>query len=371
MLHNKSIEEIEKLPLFFIVGCPRSGTTLLQQILDSNPEVIIPLEARFITLLKARYFKKKKWNNNDINEFVDELYKDLQFSLYWNVDRKQLTNTFQSIPKEKISFLLLCKIVYLCFQTNTTKTNILLIGDKKPLHSILIPEIIEMLPEAKFIHIVRDYRAQILSMKKWFLKAGIIGLSQQWVSQNNFIEKQKEKKTSQFYTIRYEDLVKVPEEYTQKITSFLGLKYTPNMLNFYKKNINDLQENEQKDFEKIKLLNTLHYNLLNPVNISRIDTWQTELSEKEIRIADYFCSKFAERYGYQPMYETHSATLFFQKSIMQMRILFLGFTISVYHKTPNWLRSLTNSISLFLYRTFGFSHTLNPEIREMVRKNIK
>ena len=41
------INKIKELPIFFIVGSPRSGTTMLRTIFDAHPNVSIPLENPF------------------------------------------------------------------------------------------------------------------------------------------------------------------------------------------------------------------------------------------------------------------------------------------------------------------------------------
>src|SRR6516165_11765180 len=43
-------------PYVFIVGCPRSGTTLLQRLLDCHPQVAVTPETHWI----PRWYEKKK-----------------------------------------------------------------------------------------------------------------------------------------------------------------------------------------------------------------------------------------------------------------------------------------------------------------------
>lgn len=375
MLFNKSIEEIKDLPMFFIVGRPRSGTTLLQQILDANPEVIIPLEARFITLLKARYYKKTDWTDSDIIEFVDSLYKDLQFAKYWGVEKNKLLSLFQSLPKSEINYILLCKLVYLSYATIYEKANIRIIGDKKPLNSIFVPEIMELFPEAKFIHIVRDYRANILSIKQWFALQSVFELAKAWELKNKFIDKFKNLNSSKFYTIRYEDLVDDSEKYAREISVFLGITYLPQMLEFHKK-INeefDKSKESAKEEDRMELLNSLHNNLLKPINKEKVDSWRTALTQKEIHIADYVAGEYASKYGYSKIYKDGSFYLWLNSIWAGFKVRMGDLIIKVYHKTPNWIRKITRSVSWLLYKLFGFTHVFNPDFREEMRKkkNVK
>ncbi|MCC7332282.1 MAG: sulfotransferase [Flavobacteriales bacterium] len=372
MLHNKSIEEIEKLPLFFIVGYPRSGTTLLQQILDSNPEVIIPLEARFITLLKVKYFKKKKWEEKDLLEFIDDLYLvDKQFTLYWKVEKQILTSQILSIPNEKISFTLLCKLVYLNYKGPYKKDVIKFIGDKNPLNSILIHELIEMFPDTKFIHLIRDYRANILSKKKWFIRSNIFELSITWLKYNIIIEENSKKYPNNFLLLKYENLVENPEKYVKEVTDFLGIEFSKKMLDTHNVLNQSIKSNTDEFLEEKKLTESLHYNLLNPINTSRVESWKNELSEREIRIADYVAGNYATKHGYVPKFKTSSLEFYLKSKFLLVYVSIIIRLVQMYYKSPFWMRALTRNISLFLYRTFGYSNTLNPEIRETVRKDIK
>lgn len=368
MLFNKSIQEIKDLPMFFIVGSPRSGTTLLQQILDANSELIIPLEARFITLLKARYFKKKDWDNDDLDEFIDALFTDLQFAKYWCIEKQILKKLYYSLPKSDITFILLCKLVYLNYGTIYKKSNIKIIGDKKPLNSIFVAEIIEMFPEAKFIHMVRDYRANILSNKKWFVQQNVFQLAQSWILKNEYIEKFKTLFPTKFYTIRYEDLVDRPEKYTKEISNFLGVLYTPDMLEFHKKVNNEFVKVKSDNDEKMNLLKSIHNNLLKPINNEKVDSWRTELTQKEIMIADYVAGSYAKKYRYNTIYNNNSLSLMIGSIWANLKISLGNIVVRTYHKTPNWIRKTTRFFSYLLYNAFGFTHIFNPDFREEMKK---
>lgn len=57
-----TINEIEKLPMVFIIGRGRSGTTLLQTIMDAHPTIITANESPFIINLKQKYSKINQWS---------------------------------------------------------------------------------------------------------------------------------------------------------------------------------------------------------------------------------------------------------------------------------------------------------------------
>ncbi len=68
-----TLEKIKKIPVVFIVGFGRSGTTLLQELMNAHPNVIGPPEYSFIVYLYSRYGNKKHWTKADIAEFIEAL----------------------------------------------------------------------------------------------------------------------------------------------------------------------------------------------------------------------------------------------------------------------------------------------------------
>ena len=73
----------------FVVGCPRSGTTLLQAMLDGHPELAMPPESHFILPL-AKRFANRWFAGPATNEaFADALLARRRFD-YWSMTRDEL-----------------------------------------------------------------------------------------------------------------------------------------------------------------------------------------------------------------------------------------------------------------------------------------
>src|ERR1700677_3706000 len=114
MQNTISIEELDKIrkiPMAFILGKGRSGTSLLQNMMDAHPAIIGPPESKFVVLLYPLFSHIKKWKESDILLFVDSLYIEPLFATLWHIDRKELTEKLLSI-KDFADYSLLCKIVY-------------------------------------------------------------------------------------------------------------------------------------------------------------------------------------------------------------------------------------------------------------------
>jgi hypothetical protein len=188
-----SVEEIKQLHFVFILGRSRSGTTLMQTILDANESVVLPIESRLIVHLKKKYFHISRWTAEILDEFIIDLYKDKKFARYWSVDPLKLRQYIDQLPISELDFKVLIKVVYLNYPSPFPKGRIMLIGDKNPIYSIFTKELFEVFPDAKFIHLIRDYRDNIVSNRTVFKRQSVARLALGWKLYNIFIEKMKKK----------------------------------------------------------------------------------------------------------------------------------------------------------------------------------
>ena len=106
-----TLSDIRSIPILFIVGKGRSGTTLLSTILDSHPEVASSTESRFIFILWKRYGNMKKWHKAMADEFYQNLMLDLHVKRFWTFEDDFL-ETLRSLPEET-TFHDLIKVIHL------------------------------------------------------------------------------------------------------------------------------------------------------------------------------------------------------------------------------------------------------------------
>lgn len=353
-----NIEEIEKIPFVFIVARGRSGTTLLQNILDSNKNIVLPIESRLIIHLKQKYFKIEKWTTEVIEEFIIDLYKDNKFNRYWNVSKERLAATIEATPLEQINFQLLCKIIYLQYPSPHPKNNITLIGDKNPIYSLFISELREVFPEAKFIHLIRDYRDNIVSNIKTFNFERLPVLAQGWLAYNKCIEQEKNKSPKLFYTLRYEDLASEPEKYVADLCSFLNIDYSVEMLNFRKKVkeevISGLNENTKQEIDAV------HPNILKPINTSQVNKWEGFFNDYQLELIESIAGNYGKKYKFHPSKKIStklSIKLVATWGLIHQKFNFL--IIRNYYKLPFFIRDFMRRLSLFLYEKFKYSNYFN------------
>ena len=107
------------IPIHFVLGRARSGTTLFQLILDSNPEILAPAEAPFIKHLYKKYGHIKKISEDQIESFCTNLFDEPFFRYSWKADKEIIRKDLISMKGR--SFSELCKAIY--FHSPSKKEN--------------------------------------------------------------------------------------------------------------------------------------------------------------------------------------------------------------------------------------------------------
>jgi hypothetical protein len=293
------LTDIYKLPIFFILGRHRSGTTLLRTLLDAHPNINIPLETPFIFTLYPKYKNIKYWDDKQLLELYNDLSTYLNFE-YLQINKEQLRSDLFTAERTN-SFQNFVKIIYSNYSSIYKKEEITLLGDKNPLYAIYPDKLFRIFPDAKFIFLTRDYRDHIISIKKIDFEAHSIPLlAYKWrlaAKKNLQLSKMYPK---QFFHIRYEELVKHPEVQMQKICDFLGLPYSADILNFHQKKDKMIELYTEEDLDKY------HSSLYKPIKSDKTGIWEKQLTKHQIKMADSVVGKYAEALGYQRRYHKTS-----------------------------------------------------------------
>ncbi len=292
-----NLDTINKLPFFYILSMGRSGSTLLEFILDAHPNVNIPLESRFIIHLYSKYHKKKKWTDNDKKEFIKDLYKDKKLNDFWNFDKEKLEKDVLN-TSTNISFFSLCRIITLNYVSFFEKKNITIQGNKNPIYALWTDVLYQLNKDAKFIHLVRNPMGVVASQKK-LGNTKTSYLAYRWNLMNNKIETIKQKNPQNFLTIKYEDLLNSPEKTIKEVCQFLKIDFTEEMLNYHviinkQRDLIDKENNQKKKEFFYRYLK----NLVNPIEPKTSNSWKKTLSINEQKDVAFITEELASKYGY-------------------------------------------------------------------------
>jgi len=343
MGQNIGKKDSASVPLFFIIGRPRSGTTLVRMLFEAHPNVVVPPESPFIISLYKKYQKVAFWDEAKIREFCVDVFKQRYFDK-WLIEKELLLNSLLEMKGER-TFQEMVRKILLTYRSLYEKQDIRMIGDKNPAYSLHINRIHSLFPEAKIIHITRDYRDNYLSLTRVNFEVPIVPLVvYRWKFNLKLAWKLKKRMPGLFYSLRYEDLAANPEPEFEKLCDFLGISYDPAVMSFYEK-----KKEAQKAYAGAEELAVVHKSLFNPISTDRMNLWQKEMSPRDIRVADLVAGKTAEKAGYQRQYSTFNPGIYLwilptliYASLMYRMILF-G------EKLPYRMRnSLTQFLGIFL-----------------------
>lgn len=287
---------MEKSTINYIIGIGRSGSTLLTTILNAHSKVKAIPEIPISIFFAAKYKNINKRN----------LTLEKQTAIYLSYIQKIRPLALVDLHAKQLffdkthyydyeSFL---QHVFAEFEIVKKKGATDQYVDKNPFYTFHYKKLKKLSKDPKFIIIVRDYRANVLSRKsKPLNKPGnIIYNAFRW--RFFFKEINKLSGNSDCLIIRYEDLVSSEVTEITKICTFLGLEFEPEMLTI--RMLNHI--NHPVDDQKTKQFISKHFaGLAKPMQKDKIDAWKNTLSEKEIQDCDTICGRYGLDFGYQPL----------------------------------------------------------------------
>ena len=269
-------------PMPMIVGSPRSGTTLLRLMLDAHPELSIPPETHFI-----RNFLNIDGQSSIVRQkFYEVIIHSSRWS-HFNLSKLLFKEELEKIEPFTITDGLRC-----FYQLYAARFNKKRWGDKTPFtYNSCLYEIQKILPEARFIHLIRDGRDVALSMKDLWWRPHFSGnieeRANRWLESIQAVRQQAQS-VKYYKEVYYEELVSEPRQTLKKICIFVDIAYSESMMDYYRTaatrldEFNDFYKEDGSSLvEKEQLISAFKYTS-KPPEISRIGRWKQEMSEDDL-----------------------------------------------------------------------------------------
>ena len=259
---NHFNDEIEDSNLAFLVGFPRSGTTLLDTILRSHKDIEVIEEKPIISTIEQLI--KSKFNIKLDN--INYLSKD--------------------------NILILRKKYFELLKKYTNNDSTILI-DKLPLNTIALPLINLLFPNAKVIFTHRHPYDTVLSCFQQIFKPNIAMANLISLKSSSIIYDQvmdvwdiyKNNLTFDFITSKYEHLIEDLDSHTLKILKFLGVRWDKNIKNYRKTAL-----------ERGKINTPSSSQVVQPIYKSSIDKWKNY--EKYFEDCHQYLNKWVSYFDY-------------------------------------------------------------------------
>ncbi len=292
----------------FIVGLPRTGSTLTRAMVNRSPEVRMSGESRFLSeptrlgLIQRPGFAEGFRRIGDIRtdvgleRVVDHIYA-LRGKGYWArlaglVPRERFAATLGATDRSDRAFLDTAMELFADGRR--------LRGEKTPHHVHHVPTLLAWYPQARVIHTFRDPRAVYVSLRRKERPEKLTGfgraarrlgtpfdlyamanLIHRWRWMARLHRDYATRYPDRYLLLRFEDLVSDPAATAEQLASFLGISFDPAML------------------EQV-VLNSSFAGGGKPAGIdaATVDRWRAHLGRREIGLFARFCGEDLAEFGY-------------------------------------------------------------------------
>ena len=266
----------------FLIGNPRSGTSLLRIMLNCHRDITIPPECGFI---QWWYNKYHDWpDKHSLDEFIADLKSSKKIET-WQLDYDLLKNFLQNKNTTSYNELVFHVIDFYGISKSNSKDSKIL-GDKNNYYINHLKLLKEISPQAKFLLILRDPKDIFCSYKnitklnttskyKPNLSKDINKFIQDWISnQTKILEFFTGLRKEQFAVRSYQNLILNTKIECNRICDFLKIDFDVQMLSYY---LNNDEPKELLDWKK---------KTLKPLDKKSLGRYKQELTQKEAELID-------------------------------------------------------------------------------------
>jgi hypothetical protein len=298
-----------------VVGASRSGTALLRSALNRNERVYLAGETHYFDGIRTTLQAHGSGPLSDTErKAVEDHFLALAHRPFGHggsaeqsrLDRTELRTLADSLGASGDAYLeAYCRLARTLESDAAADPDRW--GEKTPRHVFRLPEILETYPEAQVVCMYRDPRAVVASYRDWRNQGGFdldgdVGhrealtveegrtrasydptiASLLWKATVSAGESARERfGPDRVFVQRYEDLATNPEETLQTVCSWLGLEFTPRMLEV------PLHNSSFSQFQRSAGVST-----------APVDRWRSVLSPAEVATVQTWCGSAMDRLGY-------------------------------------------------------------------------
>ncbi|MFI6320705.1 sulfotransferase family protein [Nonomuraea sp. NPDC050556] len=270
----------------FVVGCARSGTTMLQLMLHSHPRMAVPPETRF---LEAAYSRRRvhgdmrdPQNRRKLAEWIaydkSTKFRDL------GLDKHDFVRQATQAPAS------LGSVIGTAFRMYADRFGKARWGDKRPSYVRKVDMLSRLFPDAQFVHLIRDGRDCVSSLKEmpWYTLDSFHAVSAWAEAMDAGAKLRKSLPEHSYYELRYEDVTDDPSTEMKKLCHFLGEDFDPAMCS-----------PREAAGVAVPLHKVWHSNTHGEVTRARVGSWANRLEPWEIALCEEVLGERLEANGYE------------------------------------------------------------------------
>jgi hypothetical protein len=276
---ERGVDEIPPAP--FIIGSGCSGATLLRLMLDSHPELAILPETHFIPDITRACQRA----SHPAERFVEYLTQHAHWPDF-QIDAGALREMVLSLDPFTAGDGL--RSFYRAYAARFGKPRY---GDKTPVYCLCAEQIQALLPEARFIHLIRDGRDTVLSYRTaWARSHTVDELARHWAARVRAARRQAHE-LHHYLEVRYESLVLEPETTLRQICAFLDLSWDPAILTYH--------ERAAERMDRRPLGGAPGAQMPGEERLQRVAAWRQEMSLDDLAVVEAETGDLLDELGYQ------------------------------------------------------------------------
>ena len=269
----------------FIVGCARSGTTLLRLLLNQHSRVAIPGETWYFPDINEKY--------EEIIKIPEKLWRDaiadylVSYATYpeFGVNRKQIRTQLENLNRNDWSRIVAVVNITLAHKEGKPRW-----GDKTPGYCLHLPLIKKLYPDAYVINIIRDGRDVALSLMEYknIGPQSILEAAYYWSERVKRARIDGRNLFSDSYMdISYERLVDEPENTLKCICKLIKEDYEPEMFDYYK-----------LPLQNILPEHAWHNQTKGPIKKEHTRRWQNNMTKNDLCVFELVSGRLLRTLGY-------------------------------------------------------------------------
>jgi hypothetical protein len=270
----------------FIVGAGRSGTTLLQLMLNAHPRISVAGEIHFFDLiLQIRNRVPSLAAEEDFERFCSLVKQTYNFRhlAHGQEALARVERRLRSTEGRTYELVYRCLLEEFAAMEGAVRC-----GEKTPQNVRYIPEILRIFPQAKIVHMIRDPRDVVSSLVRMpWASPDVITNALKWKADVHSTVNLCGCRST-YRELRYEDLVASPESCLRSLCSFIEEPFSPEMLNYHETAGRHIVGEPWKEGTRRELYRRA------------VERWRDDLAEPQVAIVQWICGSELGRFGYRP-----------------------------------------------------------------------
>lgn len=286
----------------FVRGMSRSGGTLMVTVLDAHPDVAMSYEL-YPTLLEPSESDPEL----DLPDLATRIGRAAHDRNALKIPRSRGLRTFLGrVRRGGIGYRRFAELLHahldhgmdfvalegrMRFIESCCREKMRLAGKKRwgLKCNNRYEDYLQFWPDAYFLNMVRDGRDVLASqMNTGSFDSAPMKVAKAWVQTHRHFQDFAEKPGVRAYAVRYEELVKSPEDVLRRIMAFLNLAYDPRILEFHKLDLT-IFKSSHLSLEQIS----------QPMNASQVGRWRNDLNSEQVALFEQTAGALMVELGYE------------------------------------------------------------------------